>query len=265
MKALRGASKLLLSRLPARILGLLTLAVAYENKNRFSNRLYQLSQGIVAEGPFSGTRVLPRTHGGASQELFGQLVGVYETPVMDVLTEKSWDTFVDIGSESGYYLAGMLKSGFAKRAIGFEINPQSITECGVRLGLNNVVAEVLGLASEESLLELVRDQNLNQPGTVVLCDIEGGEFSLFSDTLIHELSAVTVVIELHDTIGSETEKLVNNFSQSHRVEILKRTSWHCETIASSSFSDLNDHQKMILLSEGREYNQEWLLARPKYL
>jgi hypothetical protein len=262
MKSLKAIVKILIRKTPDPLLKLLVLALTFEVKRRAVGLIQRAHGFEVLDGPLKGTKMLPSTHGGATQEYFGQAIGTYETPVLKVLTSRQWENFIDIGAESGFYVAGMLAKGFAKTAYSFEINPASQKEFDQRLKLNGRQSEVFGEANQATLSTLLEDYNLNSNETVVLCDIEGGEFSLFTPEMLKLLSHCHLVIEVHDPEGSLSDKLLSSISSTHKVEVLHRDSWSGPFLNQDILRHLSDHEKMLLISEGREYPQSWFYAVP---
>lgn len=255
--------KFFLRQVSDRFLKLGVLALSFEVKRLNASRLLESSGGQAVSGPFQGVTLLKQTKWSSSQEVFGQAIGTFEVPVSKVLTERVWDAFVDIGAESGFYVASMLGAKHCKKAYAFEIDQTSRTEMMRRLELNKVSAEIRGMADPDSVLELIRTEDLNRQDTVVLCDIEGGEFQLFSDELIKNLTQCTMVIELHDREGKMIDQLLERLSHTHFTEIRLRDEWHAPYLSSPSLDHLSDHEKMILISEGRSFSQKWLVARPR--
>lgn len=263
MSVLRFIVKKALSLISDDLLKLGVLSVTFEVKRRNASRLMERSGFKAVGGPFAGVTMLEATHAGANQEIFGQAIGTYEPPVTKVLTERNWGAFIDIGAESGFYVASMLASGFCRTAYAFEMNEESRAEMQKRLELNSVNASILGFADTRTIVDLVRDQKLNQADTLILCDIEGGEFDLFTADLLRELSQCTLVIELHDPNDDFTQILIEALSATHDIELKFRDEWHAPYLSSHELDPLSDHEKMLLISEGREYAQSWMVARPK--
>lgn len=262
LNILTNLSKKCLSLLSDAVLKKLVLGVTFEVKRRVTQEFSASTHLTVVDGPFRGARMLDSTHGGSNQEVFGQSIGTYEAPVTRVLTSKKWLNFIDIGAESGFYVAGMLKCGWARHAYAFEDNLSSQQELIRRLDINGVSAKILGHADFESVRSLIESNQLNNSGTVVLCDIEGAEFEMFSESLVLVMNKCTVVIELHDPEGNRTKELIQSFGRTHAIEVAKRDTWFAPFLSDPSLSNLSDHQKMLLISEGRAFAQSWLIATP---
>jgi hypothetical protein len=260
--ALKKLAKTFLAQVPDQVIRTLVLALTFEVKRRVTLNFTKEFGHAVVDGPFRGTLMLASTHGGSSQEVFGQSIGTYETPVTQALTSRKWLTFLDIGAESGFYVAGMLKNGWAKRSYAFESNEASQIEMSKRLDLNGVSAEILGHADFNSISGLLESEKLNDPDTVVLCDIEGGELELFSESLLDKMNRCTIIIELHDPQKRSTDDFIQRFRKTHKVEVANRDNWYAPFLSHPSLEKLSDHQKMLLISEGREFPQSWLIARP---
>lgn len=113
-------------------------------------------------------------------------------------TPDRYDMFIDIGSSDGYYATGFLVCGRFRQAYCFEISPVGQAVIAENAELNGVRdrVDILG-GADETFLQKLFDRNVDLSRSVVLCDIEGAEFDLFTPALLEVLKQSIVFIELH--------------------------------------------------------------------
>ena len=102
-------------------------------------------------------------------------------------------------------------------------------------------------------------ENINN--SVILCDIEGAEYDLFSENLIKNMYPSNVIIEIHKnsniSLNEFEDKFKNLFSITKIIQ---------EPRSLNNFSELknfNDNNRSLIISEGRSYVQEWWHLSPK--
>lgn len=237
-----------------------------ERKKRLSDEIYERYSGIVSRGPFKGMQLLnklPREH----PDFGSLLLGFYEYHVTEFITSnyfKNLKLFVDIGASEGYFPIGMLYGGFAEKAIAYEDCEKS-TEVMLRQANTNGVQNRLtikGRATQDFICDL-QTQNVND--TVLLCDIAGGEFGLFSDEVLFGLRKSTVIVEIHDWFDENFidlySRLLRTAHQFFEINFLKSKTRPIEEIYDlRSFTDDN---RLLLCSEHRPSRMRYLVLTPK--
>lgn len=218
----------------------------------------------VAHGPFAGLR-LPERPAWGRHDVSAKILGSYERPVVDALIAAGTGggLFVDLGAADGYFATGLLHAGAFDRALCFEASARgrdSLRAAAARNGLSERV-EIRGLAEAGALMSALPE---GQEGAL-LADIEGGEFALFTAALLTHLSAMTVVIELHETQVANgpalRAALIARAAGLFDVEILGPAD-----PTPSAFPELagfDDDHRLLAFSEGRDRAMAWLLLRPK--
>lgn len=248
------------------VLDNLTRAASKYRRKILSKEIFAKYRGVVQRGSFEGMELNGIAN--TSQAAHGlKIFGLYEEPVTNLMLE--WcptDTLIDIGAADGYYPVGMLKKGHVKRGICFEMTEAGRTAIKNNAELNGVgdQIEILGKA-DANLPQALEKLNVPKDQTVILCDIEGAEFSLIDRKLIEQLSGAKFVIELHEQfLDGDPEKLrrdlIAQFPDSYQTSILVDTprSW-------SGIPDLeamHDIDRALIVSEGRKFIGEWLVATP---
>jgi hypothetical protein len=120
--------------------------------------------------------------------------------------------------------------------------------------------EVLGKCQAKTLREHLR------PGTLLVCDIEGGELILLDPAAVPALRQAQILAEVHDgtqTYGSTANGMRERFARSHEIIELRAKERSCW---------MNEHRTALPLStallteaveEHRSHGMTWLWMRPK--
>jgi len=213
----------------------------------------------VYKGPFKGLKI-DNYH----KRKLNILLGNFEYDVQRLLynfaEEKKYSTFINIGGADGFYAVGMLKTGFFKNVIVFETLEKYRKRIKKNLERNNLKGlNIKGHCDSESL-NLILDSN---PSSLILCDIEGGEFSLFTDKILKKLSKSTLIIEIHmfnKKSSVEYSNLKNRLNKTHFISEVKQKYVQADI---DSLSHLRDLEILMLLNENRRIRGLWLVAEPK--
>ena len=176
---------------------------------------------------------------------------------------KNYDHFIDVGAGDGYFVIGALKSNLFKTASSFEIEEVGKKIIYENARLNNVedYLEIKGKVAKSDLQKIVKEKG----GCAILIDIEGSEFDLLNEEILHELKTSSIIVELHDNIFNDLKEKRDQFekraNQLFDVSIVSRI-----TPEINSFEILDswsDDERMIAFSEGRPAQMEWIVLTPK--
>ena len=236
-------------------------------RERVSIEVFRSTNGLIKHGSFKGLRLTENTWWGKS-DLGAQVMGLYEKSILDFVfrnySAQPCDTFVDIGAADGYYAIGMLFSGLAKNCVCFEssvVGREAIFENAKLNSINKSCLDVREHADQTSISALKWDALGN---SLVLIDIEGGEFDLLDESSVFEsLKRSTVLIEVHHWVSdflSKYTQLLENASVHHEVNVLNPVA------PNSNIDDLRalpDDNRMLLCSEGRPALMRFLCLKPK--
>ena len=100
---------------------------------------------------------------------------------------------------------------------------------------------------------------------LILCDIEGGEFSIFREETIEELSSSIILIEIHDFVfedGARRYKRLCDLLRGYfNLQEFKTGARNLSTYP--EISSYNDTDRWLLCSEGRTEAMKWLLLTPR--
>jgi hypothetical protein len=125
------------------------------------------------------------------------LLGTYERQLYPLLQEAAirCDFIVDIGSAEGYFAVGLARLT-KKPVIAFDVNGSERQIVREMAALNQVshLVTISDWCSSARLMDLVSGKR-----ALVFCDIDGGEFSLFTSDTVRALNLCDAFIELHGT------------------------------------------------------------------
>lgn len=195
------------------------------------------------------------------------ILGFYEKEVLDIIIENkaAYSCFVNIGSADGYYSVGLLKNRFFDYAICFEI-AEHLREVTLAIAQKNEVSKNLivhGKASD-NFVEVIINDGLVLSDCLILCDIEGGEFDIFTSQNLYKLRHSFIIIEVHDFLvenGLEKyETLVALCAPYFTVQEVFTGSRDLSSF--NEIKSLPDTDRWLLCSEGRMQSMRWLVLKP---
>jgi hypothetical protein len=205
----------------------------------------------VQAGPFRGmryTREAVLTHHSTPN-----LLGTYERQLYPFLNEAAsrCDTIIDIGSAEGYFAVGLARLT-GRPVAAFDVNGSERQMVMEMAALNQVshLVTVSDWCSSARLVDLVRGKR-----ALVFCDIDGGEFNLFTPDAVEALGACDVFIELHGGL-EENRNLIERFAGRKPI-ILD----HPQEPAGAASLTLLGADAARMATEYREF-QQWLVLRP---
>jgi hypothetical protein len=160
----------------------------------------------VQSGPFQGMRytlAAVLTHHSTPN-----LLGTYERQLYPFLEEAAvrCDQIIDIGSAEGYFAVGLARLT-GRPVAAFDSNGSERKMLQEMVALNQVshLVSVSPWCSAARLVDLV-----SRKRALVFCDIDGGEFSLFTAEVVEALHDCDVFIELHGK-PEENRRLIQSF------------------------------------------------------
>lgn len=229
---------------------------------RYQRRYEQVVERVTAQagwkvqsGPFAGMRYVDEAR---SSALLPKLVGTYEDELHVALTAlfaNDYDTVVDIGSAEGYYAVGLALRLPRAAVYAYDPDPTARRLCATLARLNGVSERLVmrGAFSTESLSDI--------PGgpTLVVCDVEGHEYDLFTTATAHVWRHCDLVIELHDYLGRPCREQVRaSLAASHAIDVIPARG---KTPPPTLPRGLSDADRRIAVDEIRPASQAWLIAR----
>jgi hypothetical protein len=227
-----------------------------------SNKLFQLTNGVVQHGILKGHVIDPNTTWRSSAGDTGaQLLGLYEQEVCALLQHLSHDRpiFVDVGAADGYYGLGLVALDHFERSICFESDDRSRDALVQRAHALTIAdrVQILGDARHDLPPLLaggtaggVIGGNLDLSKAVILCDIEGHEFDLFDEHFLALTRDAYIIVENHDFMRPE------RYAAS---EGLRQRAAHHFYI-SEVFTGPRDLRKIPLLADHWDDTDRWMLC-----
>ena len=218
----------------------------------------------VKYGIFSGMEISSNVWWGR-HDFLSKLFGQYESHILSKLRElsKNYDHFIDIGAADGYYAIGLLHSKLYKTVTCFEISDKGRLVISENAILNNQSEniKIYGEANKDTLEKEIDSLK----SCVILCDIEGAEFDLFSKEVLKVLRNCEIIIELHDEfIGSgkdRRKRLMNDAQEFFEINFIER-----DNPTPNDYEELkgwNDDLRQLAFSEGRPCRMDWILLTPR--
>ena len=248
------------------LLNQLTQQAVESRRLMLGRLLYTRLRGTVSYGPLKGFRLNEEQVWGKG-DLGPKLLGLYEQEVLEKISshQKKWDCVINLGAGDGYYGVGLVKSGLAARSICFE--QKSEGQAAIKHAAeNNGVAEritILGRA-ESDFLNSPQLQGIDFSKTLIIVDIEGGEFSLLADNLLNRLKDAELIIELHGRFVSKEPSFEANFVQRlakfFRCDVFSMGQRDLSRI--TELAALGDSDRWLLCSEGRPFLMRWVYCHP---
>lgn len=222
-------------------------------------------KSIVRYGPFAGLKLSPNPWWGLSDRA-SMLLGLYEKDVLEQLTKlpDNYKTFIDLGAADGYYGIGLLVNNTFQKSICYEMSDAGRETIKKNAALNNVAdkVEIRGIATKDFYKEILE---LELKQSVILIDIEGGEFELLDLESFDALRNSILFIEMHDWYFedgfSKRRTLMDCASKTHNISEIKMGGRDLSLF--EELSRFNDNDRWIICSEGRGQMMSWLRFDPK--
>jgi hypothetical protein len=230
------------------------LETVAERRHRLSNELFIEFDGEVQLGKFSGLKLGSNPSWGVADQA-SKLLGFYEPEVLnEIFSESNLNKrhFIDLGAADGYYgIGGLLKKRF-DTAVFFEMDPSGQDCIRLNAQINNVTqfVKVRGQATESFFEEIDFYGDWNN--VFILCDVEGAEFQIFTETTLKAIKGTTILIEIHNWIEdfwAKYEALLRMASADYQIETLSRTIMQLPDL--KYLHSWTDDNRALLLSEGR--------------
>lgn len=172
---------------------------------------------------------------------------------------------INLGAGDGYYGVGLVKSGLAARSFCFEQSSEgqaAITHAAETNGVADRIT-ILGRADADFLASPAL-QDIDLSSTLIIIDIEGGEFTLLVDDLLNRLKDAELIIELHGrfiaTNPNPEAALLQRLAQYFRCDVFSMGQRDLSRI--TELAALGDSDRWLLCSEGRPFLMRWVHCHP---
>ena len=236
-----------------------------ERQARLSREVFELCKGQVKYGPFSGMHICPDRWWG-DLDLGSQCLGFYEREILnfiEAIEPDEFSFFVDIGAADGYYTTGVLLSQKIPEAICYELAPEGRAAIKSNWELNGKPGK-LTIEGPADVASLTAIQHKLCESSLVLIDIEGGEFALLTESVLDVLSKSTIILEVHNWIPNffETyETFLRAASKRFCIERIAPVTRDLEKLP--ELRDFTDDNRLLLVSERRPCLMRFLKLTPK--
>lgn len=221
----------------------------------------------VLGGPFAGVRYPAGVTVGNA--LASKFLGTYECELHEwwqAIRQQPVGLVVDVGAAEGYYVAGLARLFPAAHLIAFETGTAERDAIG-HLAASNGFADrvrVEGWCTAASLrATLAAHSPRDGRRTLVIMDVEGGEFELLATADLPALAQTILVVEMHDPLfGGSRDAVADAFAPSHAIRRVPSRPRRWEDIP-PVFSPWLRKWLLHVASDQRLGQQEWLCMLPR--
>jgi hypothetical protein len=244
---------------PARVIRAVLRRLGFDIVRYRRQEIAALTGNVVKAGLFAGL-ILPNEQSWAP-DLAAKLLGLYENELESALSYAARtepDLVINVGCAEGFYALGLAKLIPNAKVIAYDIDPKAQRICGVGRELNNLTerVEIRGSCSADELQRITK--SFKRPFAMIDC--EGNERQLLLSNN-YTYANTSMIVECHDFLDREiTSDLVNKFSRTHSIELIKqgaKNPFTCEITKGWPENDL-----WLIVSEGRPEAMHWLNLRP---
>lgn len=209
----------------------------------------------VLNGPFKGMAYLNEPVWGS---VTPRWIGSYESclwPVVNEIIKAPYARIIDVGCAEGYYAVGLSRALPQAEILAYDLDPDSRLQVRKLWELNGSP----GKLSVHGLLDHAELNRLGTPGSLLVCDIEGGEMQLLDPSACAALKNLDILVEVHGTASGSVESnaaaLHQRFTATHRIQEITEAS------RATAFDHVSHLEPAVLkkaMSEGRPEAQVWL-------
>lgn len=226
-----------------------------------SSKISKIYNNTVQQGPFRGM-VINEDQFWGQGDISSKILGLYEKEIQDLIVsiqkKKNYSTFVDIGGADGFFAIGSLVNNLFEKCEVFEISKKGRISIQKNSKQNNVY-DSIKIHDKASKRSLIKIDNINN--SLILCDIEGGEYELFDEKLINEIYPSDIIIEIHKDKENSLVNFEKRFTKTYSLTKITQEPRSLKNF--KELENINDNNRALITSEGRSYVQEWWHLSPK--
>jgi hypothetical protein len=221
--------------------------------------IYETQGNRVTCGVFKGMVFEPDVYEG---NIIPRVLGIYEGPVQGFIASvlgTPYDNIVNVGCAEGYYAVGLALKFPATPVFAFEKVDALKRACRLVAGDNGVE----GRLHFGDLFDLDQARRFSGRRNLLICDIEGGEFPLFSKEMIDVLAMSDLIVEVHPTNRGDVDiaDWFARFASTHEVTIAN--SEDRKPVLPSELQPLGDLSALISICEFRGAPTPWAFFRSR--
>jgi len=226
-----------------------------------SSKISKIYNNTVQQGPFKGMIINEDQFWGQGDRS-SKILGLYEKEIQDLIVsiqkDKNYSTFVDIGGADGFFAIGSLVNNLFEKCEVFEISKRGRNSIQKNSKKNNVY-DSIKIHDKASKRSLIKIDNINN--SLILCDIEGGEYELFDEKLINGIHPSDIIIEIHKDKENSLVNFEKRFTKTYSLTKITQEPRSLKNF--KELENINDNNRALITSEGRSYVQEWWHLSPK--
>ena len=226
-----------------------------------SSKISKIYNNTVQQGPFKGMIINEDQFWGPGDRS-SKILGLYEKEIQDLIVsiqkDKNYSTFVDIGGADGFFAIGSLVNNLFEKCEVFEISKRGRNSIQKNSKKNNVY-DSIKIHDKASKRSLIKIDNINN--SLILCDIEGGEYELFDEKLINEIYPSDIIIEIHKDKENSLVNFEKRFTKTYSLTKITQEPRSLKNF--KELENINDNNRALIMSEGRSGIQEWWYLSPK--
>ena len=218
----------------------------------------------ILSGKFKSLKFYNNVRG---SEFKPKYFGTYENELDPFFVKFKGSILIDIGCDDGYYSIGLLKFNFVNKVFAFEVNKNSIQYFNKNVKQNLLVNEDLILTDKmvksfDSIDFCFSDNN----NYLIKCDIEGGEYELFTNEMLKSLNKFkcSFIIETHIDINMESALIERFTEHKYNVQIVEKNTSknYCEKYIFLNKLCTNLFKKYWLNEHRPQFNR-WIIVTNK--
>ena len=224
-----------------------------------SNAVNNYYKSTVAYGPLKGLKFV-NDYSWSVGDRGAMILGLYEQEILNILSsiQPQRKNFINIGPADGYYGVGVLVDELFKKSYCFEISEKGRAIIKKNAALNNVIEKIFikGEAKKDFYKDIPSEDLID---SVLLMDIEGGEFELANRTMFESLHKAIILIEIQDS-EKKINLLIKNSQNTHKFK--KIVTSNRDLSSYHVLKNMNDTDRWLLCSEGRPCLMSWFRFDP---
>ena len=216
---------------------------------------------IVQKGIFKNLKLYHRISWGKG-DIASKIYGFYENKIQEKLKDLKKPILIDIGAADGFFAIGSLKSKICDFCYAFEETKKSRENLYITAEINDVKnnISIMGGVTKDNFFSLLPSE-IDFSQTIILCDIEGGEFNFFTNEILKKIKYSNIIIEIHDNKYNLEIDLLERVKKYFDVSIIIDNDKNFENIL--ELHSLNDIDRNLIICEGRSYIGKWWHLSPK--
>lgn len=236
--------------------------VANHRRRELIPYVFHSTSGRVQTGPFKNMLISPKSMWGDG-DVAGKLLGVYENELhqyIELATQATPDTVINIGSAEGYYSVGMALRLPTVPVTAVDLDPRAaeIVRENAQANQTKNLTAITHQADTKWIELACRD--VAKP--FLILDCEGAELTLLDPTQAPSLKKSIILVESHDCIiAGITQQLIERFQSTHNITVIDQSAK--DPYQFDFLRSVSDCDKWCLVHEGRPSTMQWLFMVPR--